>query len=284
MYEWSHSQLRLETNIVQELTVRNKIIPLAFLVFLLAIAEPVEANAPSNLANRHTHDVKSSFTQPLTDANSNVIDMPIVKQGASTGSSLDQQVQNWVQSHRTIGCDKVAHIGRQFGEPKYVLPTLGVVYLYGKNEHNLRLKNTALVGARSVLVANGITQALKWTFHRHRPNSGSPRDTWDGPSLSPKHVSFPSGHSATAFAWATVVASEYHDKPGVSSLAYSAAALTAFSRVNDNEHWLTDVLVGSAIGYYTAKTIIHRQRPVDSESPGTAVMQTIPLLAVSMPF
>jgi len=43
-------------------------------------------------------------------------------------------------------------------------------------------------------------------------------------------------------------------------LAYGLATLTALSRVNDNAHWASDVFVGSAIGYFTAKAIVRRHR------------------------
>jgi membrane-associated phospholipid phosphatase len=81
---------------------------------------------------------------------------------------------------------------------------------------------------------------------------------WDGPRLSGLHRSFPSGHSAAAFAMATVVASEYGDNPVVSPLMYGAATLCALSRVHDNAHWLSDVVVGSLVGHLIARTVIDR--------------------------
>jgi hypothetical protein len=42
----------------------------------------------------------------------------------------------------------------------------------------------------------------------------------------------------------------------VRPLAYGAAALCAFSRVHTNAHYLSDVIVGSAIGYLTARVVL----------------------------
>lgn len=39
-------------------------------------------------------------------------------------------------------------------------------------------------------------------------------------------------------------------------MAYGIATLTALSRVNDNDHWASDVFLGSAIGFFTAKAIV----------------------------
>jgi membrane-associated phospholipid phosphatase len=46
-----------------------------------------------------------------------------------------------------------------------------------------------------------------------------------------------------------VVASEYHDEPLVPLGAYGLATLVSWSRLNDDEHWASDVFFGSALGY-----------------------------------
>jgi hypothetical protein len=56
---------------------------------------------------------------------------------------------------------------------------------------------------------------------------------------------------------ATIIASEYSESKIVAPLAYGIATLTAWSRVNDNAHWYSDAFLGSAIGYYTAKSLLH---------------------------
>jgi hypothetical protein len=51
---------------------------------------------------------------------------------------------------------------------------------------------------------------------------------------------------------------EYADHSLVPPLAYCAATLGALSRVNDNAHWMSDIILGSAIGHFTAKAIVGR--------------------------
>jgi membrane-associated phospholipid phosphatase len=92
-------------------------------------------------------------------------------------------------------------------------------------------------GAKALLATTVITQALKYTVREKRPNSES---------LS----SFPSGHTSSAFAMATVVA-DY--KPKYKWLAYGAASVIGWSRVEVGAHRWHDVLAGAAIGYVTAK-------------------------------
>ena len=78
------------------------------------------------------------------------------------------------------------------------------------------------------------TMALKTVINERRP--GYPEDT----------ASFPSGHSSMSFAFASVVAARHGWFYG--SLAYGTATFISVSRINDDWHYLHDVLVGMGIG------------------------------------
>lgn len=70
----------------------------------------------------------------------------------------------------------------------------------------------------------------------------------DGKSLT----SFPSGHTAQAFAAATFMAREYgHKNIGYSIGAYTVATGVGTMRILNNKHWIPDVLVGAGIGILT---------------------------------
>ncbi len=65
--------------------------------------------------------------------------------------------------------------------------------------------------------------------------------------------SFPSGHTATAFLGAELFDLEYgHLYPRLSLLNYGAAAITGISRVLNNRHWASDVVVGAGVGICSA--------------------------------
>jgi membrane-associated phospholipid phosphatase len=68
--------------------------------------------------------------------------------------------------------------------------------------------------------------------------------------------SFPSGHTSTAFAIATVVANVYEKTPYIKPISYGLATLTGLSRINDQKHWASDVFIGAALGYFTSKTLL----------------------------
>jgi membrane-associated phospholipid phosphatase len=100
------------------------------------------------------------------------------------------------------------------------------------------------------------TEILKNTFHRRRPREAVSPDIWDGPGLGMAYKSFPSGHSTAAAALATVVALEYRDTPAIGAIAWTIAAATGWSRMNDNAHWASDVFAGLAIGCCFSSAIV----------------------------
>ena len=169
----------------------------------------------------------------------------------------DSRIRDRAQRWRGGFSDDISRAVKPFGDGRYTLPALGALYLYGRLGSDFKASGTALLGVESFAVAGLFTGALKDLAHRHRPSSGDPYDSWDGPALSVENQSFPSGHSSAAFAVMTVIAKQYGNHRWVPPLAYGIATLTALSRVNDNAHWSSDVLFGSAIGFFTARAVLH---------------------------
>jgi membrane-associated phospholipid phosphatase len=97
---------------------------------------------------------------------------------------------------------------------------------------------------RAQISAMSWTFAVKYAVDRTRPN-GDPR-------------SFPSGHTASAFATAMVLQEHYGWKLGVPFFAI--AGYTAASRVVDNRHWASDVMFGAFLGMTSGRTVTVRMR------------------------
>ena len=89
-------------------------------------------------------------------------------------------------------------------------------------------------------VLNGfLTHAVKLGFQRERPNGGN--------------LSFPSGHTSSTFASASVLWRHFGWKVG--SLVSLAAAFVGTARVGQGEHFVSDAMVGAAIGIASARTV-----------------------------
>jgi membrane-associated phospholipid phosphatase len=80
----------------------------------------------------------------------------------------------------------------------------------------------------------------------------------------------PSGHVTAAFAVATSLADDIKS-PLVHVLLYTAATGTAFSRINDNRHWLSDTAMGAVLGIFTAKVVNGHWRIFGLRPPGFLV-------------
>jgi len=139
----------------------------------------------------------------------------------------------------------------------YSLSALGVVAPYvahldfGADEHR-----GVLVGAEAMLGTLLVTNVTKHLVRRQRPDAGEHPD-------HEAHASFFSGHTSMSFAGATMLtihAYEYRWLDGdtrwvVPAVAYTAAASTGWLRMAARRHWLTDVLVGAAMGTGTSYAI-----------------------------
>lgn len=120
---------------------------------------------------------------------------------------------------------------------------------------------TGALMAEAALFTKAVVVVGKFTFGRARPFLGEGARRFDGFSLGHRRPrrSFPSGHTSAAFALATVAAKRY-PRPWVRWPAYGLAAAVAFQRVESNNHWVSDTLVGGAIGYGVAAALTRRYR------------------------
>ncbi|MBF0206240.1 MAG: phosphatase PAP2 family protein [Oligoflexia bacterium] len=104
---------------------------------------------------------------------------------------------------------------------------------YGLITSNKLAKTNASLMFAATFYAELVCTILKYTVREKRPTSDS-------------RTSFPSGHTTAAFAFASVVGVRHNLFLG--SIAYTIAGLVAYSRINDNQHWLHDVIAGATIG------------------------------------
>jgi len=108
------------------------------------------------------------------------------------------------------------------------------------------LHDTLILSLHSMLVTQGITEGFKKTFKRARPRN-SPNDSFD---FWVKGESFFSGHSSGTWAYVAVFADRY---PSTKWLLYSVASSVSLSRIYEDAHWTSDVLLGAFVGYSIGK-------------------------------
>ena len=205
--------------------------------------------------------------------------------GAVSATALcfaaDEYVQNSTQSKQSPFGDGLAtYLGEPLGNSLYVIGSAFVVYTTAKVSHNEKVARPALTVFKATLIAGGAAGVFKFMTHRARPGENTPPDAfdWNGPSFSTDNLSFVSAHSATAFALASSLSTYYHQHRWVAWVSYPLATITAWSRVYDNKHWLSDVVGGAALGIFIGKTVAMPDKYQWSTGPnsfgGTSVWLT----------
>ena len=185
----------------------------------------------------------------------------------------DAKIQKWALDHKTTTTSNIGDDATLAGNGALTAPIVGGMYLYGYLADDGKMRKTSLLSVESFVLTGVFVQVLKHATGRHRPYTGDPPHTWDGPRIhnSGSNMSFPSGHASSAFAVASVIAMEY-DNIIVPTLAYGVATITALNRVTHNAHWSSDIFVGSAIGYFTGKAVVASHRGGGEERLSLAPM------------
>lgn len=149
----------------------------------------------------------------------------------ATKNQTVDKFQTDMSTHQPLG--EYAKYGDYMGQ---LVPN--VLYMGGMMAHSYfsgdeKSSERAALMFKATAYSGLTTNILKRAVGEERPNGGD-------------NLSFPSGHTTTAFAFASVVASEHGS--GYGTAAYLLAAFVGLSRINDNAHHLHDVIAGGAIG------------------------------------
>jgi hypothetical protein len=130
------------------------------------------------------------------------------------------------------------------------------MYLLGLFTQNGHQRETGFLSGESAIDALVATEIISYATGRQRPyqDGGNGRFLKGG-------TSFPSDHAAAAWSIASIVAHEY-PSPFIRFLSYGMATAVSVSRITAKQHFPSDVLVASAIGYLTSSYVYsHHHNP-----------------------
>lgn len=169
----------------------------------------------------------------------------VIAVGSVLGAVAVKNDEYFTEHASAGGTDQIFAVGGRLGSGFTQAGIAVGAYAIGRATKN---RKTAHIGAdliRAQVLTGVLTHAVKLVGRRTRPNSSAESTT--------DTFSFPSGHASGSFATATVLWRHLGWKAGAP--ATLLAALASASRLQQNEHYMSDVLVGAAIGVASARTV-----------------------------
>ncbi len=191
---------------------------------------------------------------------------------AATGLSvafLDHGTREWVEDHEDASINDFSLFVSHLGEVPFILGLSTVLYAGGEAFKDDGLRKTGLMSLESFCISGIVVNGMKYIVARARPLSGEGHSSLHWFSFKNNQHAFPSGHSASAFAVAAVIAGQ-SDSFLVGTASYGVASLVALSRVNNDEHWFSDIVAGSIIGYFIGKKVLSLNAPGGNNKPSVS--------------
>jgi membrane-associated phospholipid phosphatase len=130
--------------------------------------------------------------------------------------------------------------GQILGQSVTLFGAALTTYVVGRARDQPKVSHVGMDLIEAVVISEGLTQITKHATRRERPD-GSGR------------TSFPSGHAADTFAFATALERHLGWRGAVP--AYMFASYVAISRLPANRHWFSDVMMGAAVGIISGRTV-----------------------------
>ncbi|MBC8395404.1 MAG: phosphatase PAP2 family protein [Candidatus Marinimicrobia bacterium] len=184
--------------------------------------------------------------QSILNNKSNQIILSSAALSAFAATTIDMRVKSYTQSHGLLS-DPVSHFGDLYGGKwgHWVLWSSIIVTSKMNNESKSTLISKMQFSTLAMVTNGIITESMKRSFGRTRPNGSCCK-------------SFPSGHTSHSFTMAAIANKLYGKEMGL--VTYGLATLVAMSRVNDNKHYLSDVIFGAALGTVVGRSFAMNYR------------------------
>ncbi|MGH9820429.1 MAG: phosphatase PAP2 family protein [Pyrinomonadaceae bacterium] len=168
---------------------------------------------------------------------------------------------------------KISRDLSQLGEGYSVGGAAISIYLIGRTTHNARTRETGLLALEAFIDSSIVTEVFKGVTQRPRPTQrdGEGKFFTDGSS-------FISGHSSSIWSLAAVINDEYGKRhPLVRYGIFGLATAVSLSRYTGRNHFLSDILVGSAVGYGVGHFVYRRHHDPSLDEPGVPIKPTTKL-------
>jgi membrane-associated phospholipid phosphatase len=179
--------------------------------------------------------------------------------GLATGVAIDYDAH----ALRSLGIHPQREADfRHVSDVGVYVPIAGIVagYAAGAVRDNDYLKQTSVIAGEAVADSVILNEGLEYAINRQSPmqGDGTGRFWPHGTKTWPDGQSMPSNHAIIAWSFAHVVAARYPGW-GTRLAVYGLATTVSVSRVLAREHFPSDVLVGSTLGYLIGGYVVYKR-------------------------
>jgi membrane-associated phospholipid phosphatase len=194
--------------------------------------------------------------------------------GTAALMPLDERVARRLQepgAQAHLHVQQFATIVRLIADPGSII--IGAsLYGIGRLTHHDRLADLGLHGTEAIAVGSVATGVIKVTTGRSRPyvtNDTNPQDFGLFRGMRGRdYASFPSGHTLSAFAAASAVTAEagrwnHNTQWIVGTVLYTGATAVGLSRLYNNQHWASDVILAAGIGTFAGNKLVRYQHRIN---------------------
>jgi len=171
------------------------------------------------------------------------------------GYSIDNNVKNFAQKNLSSFNNDLFSIDNVYGSG-YTLVGIGGLYGYGLFFNNKEIRKLGLQTIEAAGYSGILESVIKSIAGRSRPYTNLGKASFHPVNFSSANTSFPSGHSTISFAVSTVLANNT-DNLYLKIVCFSASTLVDAARIYHNDHWLSDTITGSLIGYFMGNYITY---------------------------
>lgn len=217
----------------------------------VAVSFSDEINSGMKRIGNETTDL---VTTPFQIENKNIFMTLGVAGAVGFTYIFDRDIKSKLQTNKSKGFNKAADAGTLAGDPFIHLGLAALVYGGGIAADSPKWKETGEMMGEALILTDASTFLIKEASGRGRPNVTPSKGNFKPFGFKNDYDSFPSMHTSSSFALASVLAST-SENIAMKTLYYSAATFVGFSRMYNNKHWASDVVLGAALGELCGRVV-----------------------------
>jgi hypothetical protein len=211
-------------------------------------------NEISTAAARLGGESLSLLSQPVRKEN--IVATLGVLAATSLTYIFDKDISEKLGTVKSKGLNKATDIGSLAGNPAIQLGFAAGIYGIGIMADSPKWKEVGEMAGEAMILADASTFIIKEGVGRGRPNATARKGDFKPFGFKSDYDSFPSMHTSSSFALASVMSSVTESVP-TKALYYSAATFVGFSRMRENKHWASDVVFGALLGEVCGRVVVN---------------------------